>query len=114
MVELPRMERSLENPRFMEKVFGPAEREELAAKSGRRLVESAAAAFAAKEAFSKAVGTGVRGFALSEVEVVHDDLGAPSLRLSGRASALAGGRSFTLSLTHTDHYAAAVVIAFTA
>ena len=109
------MERSLQSSPFLEKVYGPEERTELARKRGRRFIESAAAAFAAKEAFSKALGTGVRGFALSDVQLLHDGLGAPFLRLTGRAAALAAekGLRFTVSVTHTDAYAAAVVIGYT-
>lgn len=113
LVEISRMEHSLQNERFWQRVFGPAEQEELRRKASP--AESAAACFAAKEAFSKALGTGVRGFSLCEVEVVHNALGAPKFRLSGRAAALAAeqGLEFALSLTHTGGFAAAVVIAQT-
>lgn len=113
LAEVSRLAHSLQNKRFWQRVFGPAEREELRRKANP--AESAAACFAAKEAFSKALGTGVRGFSLCEVEVVHDALGAPKLQLSGRAAALARerGLTFALSLTHTGGFAAAVVIAQT-
>ena len=112
LVEISRIRRSLENPRFLARVYGG---EELAAhriRKGRD--ESLAAAFAAKEAFSKALGTGVRGFSLPEVQVLHDALGAPYLSLSGRAAELAAEKNleFSLSLTHTDQYASAVVVAY--
>lgn len=75
---------------------------------------SLAARFAAKEAFFKALGTGFgRGGRWTDVEVVRDELGAPALRLSGRALACAGrlgARRWHLSLTHTDQIAAATVI----
>ena len=73
-----------------------------------------AACFAAKEAFAKALGTGVRGFSLNEVSVAHDEWGAPFLRLSGSALAIAEEKnlSFSLSLTHTDGMAGAVVVAY--
>ena len=115
MVEIARIERSLSRPRFLERVFGPEERAALNKKSGSRLAQSAAAAFAAKEAFSKALGTGIRGFGLQEVQLLHDDLGAPCLRLSGRAAAMAAERrlEFAVSVTHTAAFAAAVVTAYT-
>ena len=77
--------------------------------------ETMAANFAAKEAFAKALGTGVRGFALGEVAVLRDSLGAPYFALSGRAKELAEGRgpAFSVSLTHTDELAAAFVVAWT-
>ena len=61
-------------------------------------------------AFSKALGTGVRGFSLREVSVLRDKLGAPFLSLSKKAAQLAQGYEISLSLTHTTHYASAVVI----
>ncbi len=44
--------------------------------------ESIAGIFAVKEAISKALGTGVRGFGLKDIEVTHDELGKPNVRLS--------------------------------
>ena len=82
-------------------------------------VESLAARFAAKEAVMKALGTGLGGFALTEVEVRRGTgpgatAGAPSLVLHGAAAALAArcqaGR-FHLSLTHTTELAVAFVVA---
>jgi holo-[acyl-carrier protein] synthase len=76
--------------------------------------ETIAASYAAKEAFSKAMGTGVRGFSLAEVSVLRDSLGAPYFALSGRAARLAAERGlcFSVSLTHTDELAAAFVVAW--
>ena len=52
----------------------------------RRRGEHFAARFAAKEAFAKALGTGIRGFSLTEIEVREDEAGRPYLSLSGRAT----------------------------
>ncbi len=81
--------------------------------------ESLAARFAAKEAVMKALGTGLGGFALTEVEVRRGTgrgatAGAPSLVLHGAAAALAARRSagrFHLSHTHTTEVAVAFVVA---
>lgn len=74
-----------------------------------------AARFAAKEAVAKAFGTGIgEAAAFREIEVVHDAQGAPQIRLHGAAAATAivqGITGLTVSLTHTEHYAAAMVIA---
>ena len=112
LVEVGRISRSLENPRFLNRVFSPAEREAYAGRG--RPARSYAAAFAAKEAFAKAVGTGFRGFSLTDVELLHDRLGAPFLRLNGGAMHIAGEKrlKFSVSLTHTETVAGAVVIAF--
>ena len=69
IVKISRLEKALETPGFYEKVFGENERAEFE-KRGARL-ESLAAAFAAKEAFGKALGTGIRSFSLCEAEVLH-------------------------------------------
>jgi holo-[acyl-carrier protein] synthase len=76
---------------------------------------SLAVRFAAKEAVMKALGVGLGGFALRDVEVVRDDdAGTPTLTLHGRARELARARGVTgwlVSLTHTDATAMAVAIA---
>jgi holo-[acyl-carrier protein] synthase len=81
--------------------------------------ESLAARFAAKEAVMKALGTGIGGFALTDVEVCRSSAvgatgGAPTLVLHGAAAALADRHSaarFHLSLTHTTDVAIAFVVA---
>ena len=113
MVEISRISNLMENSNFMQKVYSAAEISELEARGFPP--QSAAAAFAAKEAFAKALGTGIRGFSLNEISLLHDELGAPRLELAGRAKEIAAnsGLTFTVSLTHTKEYAAAVVVAFT-
>lgn len=73
-----------------------------------------AARFAAKEAFVKALGLGLRdGMRWQEIEVVRNELGAPSLRLSGEAEKIAARRQVTaihLSYSHEGDYATATVI----
>ena len=83
------------------------------------MAQSLAARFAAKEAVMKALGTGIGGFALTDVEVCRTTgkgatRNAPYLRLHGTAAELAGARgagTFHLSLTHTDGVAIAFVVA---
>lgn len=109
--EIERIGRSLKNPRFLTRVFSP---EEIALFQSRRMSAATIAGnFCAKEAFAKALGTGIRGFSLSEVSVLRDEQGAPLLRLSGRAKELATGMRlrFSVSISHCPHYATAVVIA---
>lgn len=113
LVELQRMKKALEHEHFFIRVFGIQEQKELSSKKGTARLQSAAACFAAKEAFSKALGTGFRGFALREVQLIHDPLGKPFFMLSGNAEKIAQqqGLSFSVSVTHTREYAAAVVVA---
>lgn len=109
LIELERIRISLKNPRFCSRVYGKAETAQLAKRGFS--AESAAAAFCAKEAFSKAIGTGLWSFDLREVQLVHDErTGKPELALSGQALRLAGSSHFSVSLTHTARYASAVVL----
>ncbi len=70
--------------------------------------------FAAKEACSKALGTGMsKGVSWRQICVIHDEQGKPALKLSGSALEIAvaqGARRWHLSLTHEHEYAHAVVI----
>jgi holo-[acyl-carrier protein] synthase len=77
---------------------------------------SLAARFAAKEAVMKALGVGLGAFSWTDVEVVRDDTGPPTLTVTGRAASLAeeqGIGGWHLSITHTDQVASAVVAAVT-
>ena len=112
LVEIRRIEKSIQSERFTQKVFGADERAEL--QSRGMPPQSAAGAFAAKEAFAKALGTGIRGFALHEVQLLHDQNGAPFLQLSGRAEQIRDRQNLQLSVsvTHTKELAQAVVLAY--
>lgn len=110
MIEIKRIQKSLASPRFLEKVFSPAERELFAHRCFAP--QTVAANFCAKEAFSKAIGTGIRGFSLDEVSLLRDELGKPYFVLEGRAKEISDrlGFSFSVSVTHTKEYASAVVV----
>jgi len=73
-----------------------------------------AARFAAKEAFLKALGLGLRqGLSWQQIEVISDPLGKPSLELTGRAAELLqqrGVNAWHLSYSHDGDYAMATVI----
>jgi holo-[acyl-carrier protein] synthase len=73
-----------------------------------------AARFAAKESVMKALGHGMDRMSFTEIEVVRDDAGRPSVVLSGRAAGVAeevGVRQWHLTMTHTSTLAQAVAIA---
>jgi phosphopantetheine--protein transferase-like protein len=113
LVELERFRRVIgRSPGIVERVFHPEER----AYAGRRAdpVPSLAVRFAAKEAVMKALGVGIGGLAMRDIEVVRADSGAPSLRLHETALALATDRGvarWLLTLTHTDVLAQAIAVA---
>lgn len=114
LVENARLEKAMERggEAFLRRTFTA---EEIAyCQAHRDPVPRYAARFAAKEAVAKAFGTGIgEAAAFREIEVVHDAQGAPQIRLHGAAAATAtvqGITSLTVSLTHTEHYAAAMVV----
>lgn len=72
-----------------------------------------ASRFAAKEAVAKALGTGIRGVRWRDIEVVRDPGGPPTIRLHGKALALAqrlGLDGLAVSLSHSEEYAVAFVV----
>jgi holo-[acyl-carrier protein] synthase len=115
VVEVARIASSIERhgEPFLAKLFTVAER--AYCESRKNPAMHYAARFAAKEAAVKALGTGIGGNAgLQDLEVVHDEAGAPKLRLSGAAEAFAKQHGITgiqISLTHARDYAAANAIA---
>jgi len=114
LVHIPRMEKALDRwgDRFLGRVFTSGEKAYCLAH--RMPAQSLALRFAAKEACSKALGTGMRqGIAWRQMEVASEPSGRPVLRLSGAAMARAaalGAFSFHVSLSHEREYAVAVVV----
>lgn len=109
MVEIARIERALaRHENFATRLFSPRERERCrdCARPARRF----AACFAAKEAASKALGTGIRGISWQELELLADNMGRPVLHLSGKARELAsrmGVKEILVSISHTGETALA-------
>lgn len=98
--------------RFLHRIYTDGERAYASSKANA--AERFAARFAAKEAGMKAVGTGWRrGVTWKDFEVVNERSGRPVLILSGVARGIAdelGVRRVSVSLTHTQEMAFAVVI----
>jgi holo-[acyl-carrier protein] synthase len=112
IVSIQRIKKILDkNPRFLERNFTLNER---ALFQERRMSPATiAAGFAAKEAVSKAMGTGIRGFNLIDIEVLRDSLGKPFVILHGNAIEVAASKGidvFEISLYHSDETAIAFVI----
>ncbi|MEE0800245.1 MAG: holo-ACP synthase [Gemmiger sp.] len=112
LCRVERMEHCLARPAFVQRVFAPAEQQLLDSRRGKARLETAAANFAAKEAFLKACGTGLAGYALQEIAVLRRPGGAPYLQCSGRAADFLTeqGLAAHLSLTHEAGLAAAFVV----
>ncbi|MCL2351293.1 MAG: holo-ACP synthase [Firmicutes bacterium] len=110
IIEINRAGKAFSDAAFCGKALTQAERDYLSGKGAR----SAAGVFAAKEAAAKALGTGFRGFGLKDVEIFHDCLGKPCVRLHGRAAETAAAGNVTkihLSISHCETYAVAYAVA---
>lgn len=97
--------------RFLARCFSDAEVAQALARA--KPAAALAMRWAAKEAFAKAAGTGMRGFSFKDIEIVHGPEGQPGIVLHGRALVWAkenGGAIAHVSLTDDGEYAAAVVI----
>lgn len=125
LCSIDRMQKSLAGAHgatFARRVFGEEERASLGltegflfpeGRAGQRKAASAAADFAAKEAFLKAAGTGLAGsFSLCEIEAVRLPSGAPEYRFSGRTAQWVAERHLKarLSLSHDNGMALAFCI----
>lgn len=112
LCEVARMEKSLQRSLFLQKVFSAAEQELILSRAGKARAETAAANFAAKEAFLKACGVGLGGFALAEIGVLRQSSGAPCYVLEGRAARWLEENRATahLSLTHEAGLACAFAV----
>lgn len=111
LTSVSRMARSIEKEHFVQRVFGEEE-QQLFAQRTSRAAQSAAANFAAKEAFLKAAGTGLGGFALRDIQALRLESGAPFYHFSGTALEYMQTHRLTahLSLSHEGDMAAAVCI----
>jgi holo-[acyl-carrier protein] synthase len=116
-IDIRRIERSIERygERFLNRIFTETERKK---SDGRRQrAASYAKRFAAKEACSKALGTGMHGVAWRDMGVVNLPSGKPTMALTGRAAGrLAAitppGHRAQIDVSITDDYplAQAIVI----
>ncbi len=112
VVHVSRLERWQAIPGLLERYFHPEELD-TALSRGSGATLSLAARFAAKEAFGKAVGTGLSGITLKNILVRNNHNGKPYMELYGNAlEALtrAGGSAVHLSLTHERDNALAMVV----
>ncbi len=114
IVEVYRIRETIDRtPRFAERVFTAAERAYCDGK-GAAAFQSYAGRFAAKEAFLKALKTGWRGkLSWTDIEVVSDPEGVPSLKITNEAARLmdaTGATDIHLSISHTKDHAVAQVI----
>ncbi|WP_297990901.1 holo-ACP synthase [Anoxybacillus sp.] len=106
IVDLSRIAHLLERqPKFIERVLTDNERMRFFELSSKRKIEFVAGRFAAKEAYAKALGTGIGvHVSFSDVEVKNDEYGKPYI------DSLLADQRVHVSISHSDHYAVAQVI----
>ena len=111
MATVSRIEKSCQKKSFRNHVFTQAELD-LFFNREKPKYSSLAANFAAKEAFSKALGTGIRDFNINEIEIMRDELGAPYFNFYGKVAGIvsANGYKAKVSLSHEGDSAIAMVL----
>lgn len=101
IVEISRFSNMKKAELFQKYSFTEREREYFFSK--KNPWQSIAGAFAVKEAFSKFIGSGLRGFGLKDIEVLHNESGKPYILFCGKKV------DADVSISHSDEYAVAVV-----
>ena len=111
IVEIKRIEKALNKESFVKKCF--TENEIIYLKSKNFSPETAAGIFAAKEAISKALGTGFRGFMPQDLEILHNEFFKPCVNLLPKAEKIAaslGVNNIHISISHCKDYALAFAV----
>ena len=112
IIEIERIEKAISKEGFKNKVYTQKELENIEKRGDR--VETYAGIFSAKEAISKAIGTGVREFSLTDLEILNDDLGKPYVVVSEKLDKILRNKKedyqIEISISHSKKYATAVAI----
>jgi len=111
LIEIDRIERVLVKygQKFLDRIF--TQKEQAYCKSFHKMERHFAGRFAAKEAISKALGTGIgKNLSWEDMEVLNDEHGAPYVVLSLRAQAFFHNPKILISISHAKEYATAVAI----
>lgn len=111
IIEIERIENAIKRtPKFIDKMFTYREKEYFESKNFR--AEVIAGNFAAKEAVSKALGTGFRGFGLLDIEVLRDEKGKPIVNFSDKICRILSLSTFNIhiSISHSRENAIAYAV----
>ena len=112
IIEIERIEKAISKEGFKNKVYTQKELENIEKRGDR--VETYAGIFSAKEAISKAIGTGVREFSLTDLEILNDDLGKPYVVVSEKLDKIIKSKKedyqIEISISHSKKYAIAMAI----
>ena len=112
IIEIERIEKAISKEGFKDKIYTQRELENIKKRGNR--AETYAGVFSAKEAISKAIGTGVREFSLTDLEILNDDLGKPYVVVSEKLDKILKTKKedyqIEISISHSKKYATAVAI----
>ena len=108
IIEIERIRKTIENTNFLTRFFSDEENQLFLKKN--LSPQTIAGNFAAKEAFSKAIGTGFRNFKLEDISILRDSLGKPYIKLSGGLSEKFGELKIHVSISHSEKYATSYVV----
>ena len=112
IIEIERVEKAILKEGFKNKVYTQKELENIEKRGNR--TETYAGIFSAKEAISKAIGTGVREFSLIDLEILNDDLGKPYVVVSEKLDKILKNKKesyqIEISISHSKKYATAMAI----
>ena len=112
IIEIERVEKAISKEGFIAKVYTQREIENIVKRGNR--AETYAGIFSAKEAISKAIGTGVREFALTDLEILNDDLGKPYVIVSNKLNKIIQRKKenyqIEIAISHSKKYATAMAI----
>ena len=112
IIEIERIEKAISKEGFKNKIYTQKELENIQKRGNR--TETYAGIFSAKEAISKAIGTGVREFSLTDLEILNDDLGKPYVVVSEKLDKILRNKKenyqIEISISHSKKYATAVAI----
>ena len=109
---IQRMACMLQDEKIMQRMFTEHERAYFAMRNVMGSA-SAAACYAAKEAFAKALGTGIGAVGFLDIEILHDALGKPIYQVHGKAQSILMERGITachLSISHEGDMAVAFAV----
>ena len=114
IIEIERIEKAISKEGFKNKIYTQRELKNIEKRGNR--IETYAGIFSAKEAISKAIGTGVREFSLTDLEILNDDLGKPYVVVSEKLNKILKNKKedyqIEISISHSKKYATAMAIIF--
>ena len=109
IIEIEKVEKLIKNkPRFIDRIFTENEKKYFEQKKFKP--QTIAGNFCAKEAISKALGSGVRNFNFKDIEIIRDELGKPIVKTYNNLEVICieyNVSDIFISISHSDNYATA-------